>query len=78
METLLELFLGSIPYTENAAAELKSLSGHRVVEVHDDAVLFHFDDGALLYIPVTVQHGDDVTHDQKVLPYDSVNLEGVL
>ena len=78
METLLELFFSSIPYTENAAAELKSLSGHRVVEVHDDAVLFHFDDCALLDIAVTVQHRDDVTYDKEVLPYDSVDLEGVL
>ena len=78
MKTFGELLFSSVPDTQYASFEVKSLSGHREIEVHYDGVIKNLHDGSSFHITVTVQHRDYVSDLKEVFTYNAVNLECVL
>ena len=61
-----ELFLGSLPDGNDFPAEIQDFAGHRMVEVHQDAILFHLGDRGVDHGTVGTHHGQDPAHLHQV------------
>ncbi len=78
MQTLGEFLLGRFPDGNDFPAEIQDLAGHRVVEVHQDAVLFHLGDGGVDHGAVGAHHGQDPAHLHQVFAHLTLDGEGTL
>ena len=76
VQALRKFLFGRFPDGNDFPAEIQDLAGHRVVEVHQDAVLLHLGDGGVHDGAVGAHHGQDPAHLHQVFADFTLDGEG--
>ena len=78
MKAFCEFLLGGVADLHHLAGEIQGLSGHRVVEIHGDAILPDFVDGPLHHVPAVAYHRNDLPYHEEVIADHSIYRERFL
>jgi len=77
VKAFLELLLGGLADSLYATAEIESLAGHGVIEVHHHVVFLNLGYGTLNHLALAVDHREDTAGNEELGHKLAVHLEGL-